>query len=48
MAGEKRYDSAADASRYAAAFDREDREAVGRRPVLSVVPLAIGRLLRRR
>lgn len=44
--GEKLYSSAAAASRYAAAFDREDREAVGRRPLLSLLPLRLGRSAR--
>jgi hypothetical protein len=44
--GEKRYESAADAARYARVFDREDRDALGRnRLTLSLLPL---RLLKRR
>jgi hypothetical protein len=43
--GEKRYDSPERARRYAQAFDREDRSDVGRRPLLSLLPLG---LLRRR
>jgi hypothetical protein len=44
--GEKRYASAADAERYARAFDREDRDAIRRTPVpLSLLPL---RLFKRR
>jgi hypothetical protein len=46
--GEKRYDTAADAARYAAAFDREDRDAVGRRTPLGLLPLALLRRFRRR
>ena len=46
--GEKRYASAADARRYAAAFDREDREDLGRRaPLIGLLPLRIFRALRR-
>jgi hypothetical protein len=43
--GEKRYDTPEQARRYAQAFDREDRSDVGRRPLLSLLPLG---LLRRR
>jgi hypothetical protein len=40
--GEKRYESAADAVRYATAFDREDRDAIYRgRGMLSVLPLRL-------
>jgi hypothetical protein len=40
--GEKAYASAADAARYATAFDREDREALARRPaMLSLLPLRL-------
>jgi hypothetical protein len=47
--GEKRYSSAADASRYAAAFDREDREDLGRRaPLFGLLPLRLARAFRRR
>ena len=46
--GEKRYASAADARRYAAAFDREDREDLGRRaPLIGLLPLRVFRVLRR-
>ena len=39
--GSKEYASAADAARYAAAFDREDRDELGRRaPLLGHVPAA--------
>jgi hypothetical protein len=41
--GEKRYDSADRAARFARAFDREDREDVGRRPLLSLLPLGLAR-----
>jgi hypothetical protein len=41
--GSKRYPSAEEAARYARAFDREDSEDVGRRPLLSLLPLALGR-----
>jgi hypothetical protein len=44
-AGEKHYDTPERARRYAQAFDREDRSDVGRRPLLSLLPLKI---LRRR
>jgi hypothetical protein len=46
--GEKRYESAEDAARYATAFDREDRDAVGRRTPLGLLPLVLLRRLRRR
>jgi hypothetical protein len=47
--GEKVYPSAADAERYARAFDREDREDIGRRaPLIGLLPLRIARALRRR
>jgi hypothetical protein len=40
--GEKRYESATDAERYARVFDREDRDALGRnRLTLSLLPLRI-------
>jgi hypothetical protein len=46
--GEKEYASAADAARYALAFDREDREALTRRPaMLSLLPLRLFQRLRR-
>jgi hypothetical protein len=45
--GEKTYASPADAARYAAAFDREDREAIHRRPgLISLLPLRIYSKLR--
>ena len=47
--GRKRYPSAADAARYAAAFDREDRHDLGRRaPLIGLLPLRIVRALRGR
>jgi alkylation response protein AidB-like acyl-CoA dehydrogenase len=40
--GEKTYASPADAARYAAVFDRDDREALARRPaMLSLLPLKL-------
>jgi hypothetical protein len=48
VGGEKRYGSASDAARYAAAFDREDREALKRRPaMLSLLPIRLFHRLRR-
>jgi Prophage protein (DUF1660) len=44
-AGEKRYASAEDASRYARAFDRQDRSDIGRRPLLSLLPVGLARRL---
>jgi hypothetical protein len=45
-AGEKRYPSAAEASQYAAAFDREDRADLGRRaPLVGLLPLRVWRML---
>jgi hypothetical protein len=41
--GEKSYDSAERATRFAQAFDREDRDDVGRRPLLSLLPLGLAR-----
>jgi hypothetical protein len=41
--GSKRYASAADAQRYARAFDRRDAEDVGKRPLLSLLPLWLAR-----
>jgi hypothetical protein len=40
---EKTYASAADARRYATAFNREDRDDLGRRSPLSVMPLRLTR-----
>jgi hypothetical protein len=39
--GSKRYATADDARRYAAALNREDSEAFGRRPLLSMLPLKL-------
>jgi hypothetical protein len=41
--GSKGYPSAEAAARYARAFDREDREDTGRRPLLSLLPLRFAR-----
>jgi hypothetical protein len=47
--GSKEYANAADATRYAAAFDREDRSELGRRaPLLGMFPLRMWWTLRRR
>jgi len=47
--GEKSYDSSAEAARYARAFDREDRDDLGRRaPLFAGFPLRLLRLWRRR
>jgi hypothetical protein len=47
--GRKRYGSAADASRYAAALDREDSEDLGRRaPLIGLLPLRLAAAARRR
>jgi hypothetical protein len=47
--GEKRYESVADAERYARAFDREDRDDLGRRgPQFGLLPLRLWRRLRDR
>lgn len=46
--GEKAYTTAAEADRYAAAFDVEDRQDIGRRaPLIGLLPLRIWRYLRR-
>jgi len=46
--GVKRYRSADEAARYAVAFDREDRDDLGRRaPLLGLLPLRVWRRLRR-
>ncbi len=42
-AGAKRYTSTAAARRDARAFEREDRGAPGRRPLLGLPPLRLGR-----
>jgi hypothetical protein len=47
--GAKRYSTPVDASRYAAAFDREDRDDLGRRaPLVAGFPLRVARWVRRR
>jgi hypothetical protein len=47
--GEKRYPTAEDAARYARAFDREDREELGRRaPLVGLLPLRVLHAIRRR
>ena len=46
--GSKRYPTAADAARFAAAFDVEDRHELGRRAPLGLLPLRLWRALRRR
>jgi hypothetical protein len=43
LRGERRYETDADAARYARALDREDREDLGRRSPLSLLPLRFGR-----
>ena len=44
--GDKPYASAAQAHRYAQAFDREDRSDLGRRaPLIGLLPLRVGRML---
>lgn len=45
--GEKRYENGHDAAKFAAAFDREDRDDLGRRPTLATLPLWLARRLRR-
>jgi hypothetical protein len=44
--GSRECASATDARRYAIAFDREDRDALGRRPLLSLLPLGLARRAR--
>ena len=47
--GEKQYASADDAARFARAFDREDRDDLGRRaPLVAGLPLRALRLVRER
>jgi hypothetical protein len=47
-AGEKQYPTADHARRYAAAFDREDREDLGRRaPLFGLLPLRLIRAARK-
>lgn len=48
LTGEKRYESAAAASHYAQALDREDRDKLGRRSPISLIVLRLARLGRRR
>jgi hypothetical protein len=49
VGGEKEYASAEEAARYARAFDREDRDDLGRRaPLVAGLPLRALRLLRKR
>lgn len=43
----KQYPSAAEAQRYARAFDRDDRQDLGKRAPLSLTPLRLGRRMRR-
>jgi hypothetical protein len=46
--GHKTYPSAADATRYATAFNRRDSDAIGKRaPLIGVLPLRLWRLVRR-
>lgn len=46
--GRRTYADPADAARFAAAFDREDRHDLGRRaPLIGLLPLRLWRLLRR-
>ena len=46
--GSKTYASAADAERYARAFDRRDADDTGKRPLLSLLPLWLARKAGRR
>jgi hypothetical protein len=46
--GSKRYPTAEEAQRYARAFDRRDSEDLGRRPLLSLLPLWLARRMGRR
>jgi hypothetical protein len=46
--GSRTYATAADAERYARAFDRRDAEDVGKRPLLSLLPLWLARKAGRR
>jgi hypothetical protein len=47
-AGSKTYASAEAAARYARALDRRDSDALGRRPLLSLLPLRLARRAARR
>jgi hypothetical protein len=46
--GEKRYPSAERAAFYAGAFDREDRDELGRRSPIGLLPLRLLRAVRQR
>jgi hypothetical protein len=47
--GSKQYPTAEDALRYSHAFDREDRQDLGRRaPLIGLLPLRLARAMRRR
>jgi hypothetical protein len=49
VGGEKRYASTEDAARYASAFDREDRDDLGRRaPLVAGFPLRLMRAAKKR
>jgi hypothetical protein len=41
--GSKRYASSSDAQRYARAFDQRDADKLGKRPLLSLLPLWLAR-----
>lgn len=43
----KQYATPEEAAHFARAFDREDREDLGRRPLLSLLPLRLARRFRR-
>ena len=48
-AGSKQYATAEDALRYSRAFDREDRQDLGRRaPLIGLLPLRLARAMQRR
>ena len=48
VGGEKTYATADEAARYARAFDREDREDLGRRaPLIGLLPLRLWRMIQR-
>jgi hypothetical protein len=44
-AASKQYETPEDAARYARSFDREDRDTIGRRAPLSLLPLRLARRL---
>jgi hypothetical protein len=47
--GEKQYDTTEEANRYAAAFDKEDRDDLGKRaPLIGGLPLRLMRAVRQR